>query len=286
MARRLGRKGLSILGDPGSGKTTHLKRILLYCVSEGPEKLGLPKGMVPVFLPLRELKSVKAGLDSFIQEQLSDANLGTPPGFGKKLLEDRGNLLLLFDGLDEISDFKHRQKVSRWIENALQYHHKSCFFVATSRFAGYKDNVRLNEHFLEMHVRPPVRGTRGAIHSKLVFHCGIRGHDRQAAGQNHGGEKDERIDSTPESTGTSHPPGVRNDEDLWRRQPAALKVLERWDPSALGPLMDIIRNHPFPEISRRAKDADAKACQKTIRPGPSQYELVWVPGGRVHDGFK
>ena len=111
------------------------------------------QGMVPVFLPLRELKSVKAGLDSFIQEQLSDANLGTPPGFGKKLLEDRGNLLLLFDGLDEISDFKHRQKVSRWIENALQYHHKSCFFVATSRFAGYKDNVRLNEHFLEMHVR-------------------------------------------------------------------------------------------------------------------------------------
>ena len=93
LARRLGRKGLAILGDPGSGKTTHLKRILLYCVSEGPEKLGLPKGMVPVFLPLRELKSVKAGLDSFIQEQLSDANLGMPPGFGKKFLEDRGNLV-------------------------------------------------------------------------------------------------------------------------------------------------------------------------------------------------
>ncbi len=505
LARQLGRKGLAILGDPGSGKTTHLKRILLYCVNQDPEKLGLPKGMVPVFLPLRELKSVKAGLDSFIQEQLSDANLGTPPGFGKKLLEDRGNLLLLFDGLDEISDFKHRQKVSRWIENALQYHHKSCFFVATSRFAGYKDNVRLNEHFLEMHVRPlseehaeqfirnwysivesgvmtdrrqagitaekktnalirrlrapefrarrvfemtrnplllanlcivhRARGDLPRTRAKLYEECvdvllerwrqggGVptkitadqgrrvlqpaarwmhqqenrarakadelapvieptlrkidwrHGDARQfletvrdesgilvgwgdgTYGFMHLGfqeylaareirnlafrnklvlrqlakrfgeawyqevillllaleepslfapfmrevvkrdaffQNSEMVDLCldeaaeksfePFSELVEKGPGIGNDEDLWRRQLAALRVLERWEPSAVAPLMDIIRNHPFPEISRRAKDADAEARQKTIRLGPSQYELVWVPGGEFMMG--
>ncbi|MCK5244114.1 MAG: DUF4062 domain-containing protein [Desulfobacterales bacterium] len=90
-------KGLVILGDPGSGKTTHLKRFLLYCLREGPEKLHLPSGMLPVFLPLRELKDLDKGLDAFIQDQLTTIHLKTPDNFGKRLLE-RGNLLFLLDG--------------------------------------------------------------------------------------------------------------------------------------------------------------------------------------------
>ena len=65
---------------PGAGKTTHLKRLLLWCLRKGPENLGLPTDMVPVFLPLRDLQDIECGLDAFIQDQLSSALLKTPQG--------------------------------------------------------------------------------------------------------------------------------------------------------------------------------------------------------------
>jgi formylglycine-generating enzyme required for sulfatase activity len=147
-----GHKGVVILGDPGAGKTTHLKRLLLGCIRKGPETMGLPKGMLPVFLPLRELENLDLGLDAFIQAQLNHRNLKSPEGFGHKLLE-RGNLLFLLDGLDEVADLSQREKVASWITEAVR-EIPSCRFVVTCRFAGYSPTVRLNEDFLEMHIRP------------------------------------------------------------------------------------------------------------------------------------
>jgi formylglycine-generating enzyme required for sulfatase activity len=108
--------------------------------------------MLPVFLPLRELKDLKRGRDTFIQNQLNSPHLKTPQGFGKRLLL-RGNLLLLLDGLDEVANEQQREQVAGWIRDALQLH-PSCRFVVTSRFAGYIQKARLGEHFLEMHLRP------------------------------------------------------------------------------------------------------------------------------------
>lgn len=146
------KRGIVILGDPGSGKTTHLKRLLLYCLRKGPQEVGLPSGMLPVFLPLRELDRLDQGLDGFIQAQLDSPHLKTPDGFGKRLLE-RGNLLFLLDGLDEVGDLSKREKVAEWIVDALKSY-KTCRFVVTCRFAGYSPTVRLSEQFLEMHIRP------------------------------------------------------------------------------------------------------------------------------------
>ena len=148
----MNRKGIVILGDPGSGKTTHLKRLLLWCLHGGLGQLGLTEDMIPVFLPLRELRDLAGGLDDFIQSQLNQGHLKTPEGFGARMLK-RGNLLLLFDGLDEVVSPESRARVSRWIEEALSLY-PDCRFVVTCRFAGYTSRVQLNAHFLEMHIRP------------------------------------------------------------------------------------------------------------------------------------
>ena len=112
----------------------HLKRLLLWCLRNGPETIGLPQGMLPVFLPLRDLDDLDSGLDCFIQDQLSSPHLKTPKGFGERLIE-RGNLLFLLDGLDEVADLGRREKIARWIVDAFPCHPESRF-VVTCRFAG------------------------------------------------------------------------------------------------------------------------------------------------------
>jgi len=158
LAAKVKRNGVVILGEPGSGKTTHLKRLLVSCLKEGPEKLGLPAGMVPVFLPLRGLENPgRETLDHLIERQLNE-QLGLPKNFGKRLLE-RGRLLLLFDGLDEVANPERREKVARWVERVLRAH-SSCRAVVTCRFAGYgeqgpgRSEVRLSAEFLELHIQP------------------------------------------------------------------------------------------------------------------------------------
>lgn len=101
---------------------------------------------------MRELKSLGKGLDAFIQYQLQSPHLQTAEGFGKRLLE-RGNLLFLLDGLDEVSSLSERERVANWITEAIRSH-PTCRFVVTCRFAGYSETVQLKEDFLEMHIRP------------------------------------------------------------------------------------------------------------------------------------
>jgi formylglycine-generating enzyme required for sulfatase activity len=151
-ARKRKRQGLVILGDPGSGKTTHLKRLLLACLRAGPASLGLPPEVLPAFLPLRDLEDLAQGVDAFIEKTLADPHLALPEGFGRRLLE-RGHLLLLFDGLDEVSDPAARAKVSRWLERAARAR-PNCTVVVTCRFAGYGEDARLGPEFLELHLRP------------------------------------------------------------------------------------------------------------------------------------
>jgi len=145
-------RGFVLLGDPGSGKTTQLKRLLLWVARNGPESVGLPAGMVPLFLPLRELRSVDDGLEPLIEAQLSSPHYKPKAGFARRMLE-RGNLLLLFDGLDEVADEQQRQRVAKWIGQAADAN-SDWRIAVTCRYAGYSDPTRLDGRFLELHLRP------------------------------------------------------------------------------------------------------------------------------------
>jgi formylglycine-generating enzyme required for sulfatase activity len=150
-AGRRSMPGLAILGDPGSGKTMHLQRLLLRCLRD-PEKLGLAKDMLPIFLPLRELQDLDHGLACFIQQQLAKPHWGAASDFGARLLA-RGKLLFLLDGLDEVADPSRRREVALWVEEAAKLH-ADCRFAVTCRYAGYTPEVQLGALFLELHIRP------------------------------------------------------------------------------------------------------------------------------------
>ncbi|MCA9706351.1 MAG: DUF4062 domain-containing protein, partial [Myxococcales bacterium] len=151
-ARAMNRRGLILLGDPGAGKTTHLEQVLLKVIRDGPETLGLPEDTVPVFLPLRNLRDLDEGLPGFIQQELQNPMLNVAEDFGKRLCQ-RGRLLYLLDGLDEVANATERAKVARWIEEALAYGANS-YFLVSCRYAGYTADVELAADFLELHLRP------------------------------------------------------------------------------------------------------------------------------------
>ncbi|MCX4240133.1 FAD-dependent oxidoreductase [Paraliomyxa miuraensis] len=152
VARKDGRRGVVLLGDPGSGKTTHLKQVLLKVVRDGAESIDLPAGTVPVFLPLRRLRDLEAGLPAFIEQELRDPLLDVDDGFGQRLCK-RGKLLFLLDGLDEVASAKDRERVARWIEAARRAGSDN-YFVVSCRFSGYALDAQLDEGFLELHLRP------------------------------------------------------------------------------------------------------------------------------------
>ena len=145
-------RGIVILGDPGSGKTTHMRRLVLWMIrGEGPGGLSLPDGMVPVFLPLRALLESDKSLRDFAVRMLVDEDFDNDDRFAKDLWA-RGNLLVLVDGLDEVPELR-RGEVREWIEKASTKRRDSVF-VVTCRYAGYRDDARLDVNFLELHLRP------------------------------------------------------------------------------------------------------------------------------------
>ncbi len=136
---------LLVIGDPGAGKTTLLKYYALCCLEEKPERLfgdGTP--MVRVFyLPLRDMKLDDSRQYRSLPEQLAlwsaaRANAIDVSVFGE-WLRNAGGLksLVLFDGLDEISDIELRKMACNWIDRQYTGFPET-FFVVTSRLTGYR----------------------------------------------------------------------------------------------------------------------------------------------------
>ncbi len=137
---------LLILGDPGSGKTTLLKYYTMCCFDQaGRKALGLPKPLLPIFVPLRKIDPYKL-FCAALSAAVSNANKPIPQEAFAQWLES--GALVLLDGLDELSSVSQRQRACKWIDEAARAYGQS-YFIVTSRFTGYRasDDVELlTEH--------------------------------------------------------------------------------------------------------------------------------------------
>src|SRR5690606_12559554 len=62
-----GKRGVVVLGDPGSGKTTQLAQILVRIARTGAASMGLPEGTMPVLLRLRELDGAPSTFEELVE---------------------------------------------------------------------------------------------------------------------------------------------------------------------------------------------------------------------------
>ncbi len=147
-------QNFAIIGRPGSGKTTLLSHIALHAdsklVSSEAEKRKRAEQTNADFM-LTLLEHAEA-IDTESHEPFGRWKRGcgagrfkekwkkeVPEGWVRRSL-DKGNYLVLLDGLDEVADKAQRQKVVAWVERQMKAYPK-CQFVVTSRPYGYRSNA-------------------------------------------------------------------------------------------------------------------------------------------------
>ena len=152
-----------IQGYPGMGKSTLLLRLTLFMARRGlgkPDPLEEPFSpiLVPLFLRLGQyatfLRQAKDGKQTAIWDYLSAAPkeldaLASPEMLAwLRMCLEHGQCLVLFDGLDEVSDLQTRTQVQEAIRTFIadissKTNHAVSFnrFLITSRVAGYDKNA-------------------------------------------------------------------------------------------------------------------------------------------------
>ena len=152
-----------LLGGPGAGKTWIL-HYLAACSWTPPAAGSRP--LVPLFLSLRDFArhwQDRPDLKTAIAYQCQqDAGLSPAETEVSRLeaLLETGEAMLLFDGLDEVSDPQARTKVCRFIKD-LHRDYPLCPVWVTSRIAGYQAKPLTDAGFQHFNVEPFTPGREG-----------------------------------------------------------------------------------------------------------------------------
>jgi formylglycine-generating enzyme required for sulfatase activity len=203
----LAKRKLIIVGDPGSGKTTFLRRVafeLCQADAESERFLGFHDGSLPVLIRIARLSghirnpgstAAPTSPDSpewllhFLERQAQECNWNLTAAFFRQKLQ-QGSCRLLLDGLDETPDETSRRAMVRLIEQAANAYRRSSFVVTTRPVArlaldGF-DPVGLD------------RLTEDAIHTFLDEWSRALYEREQAKAESFSGSLKEAIRSRPE----------------------------------------------------------------------------------------
>jgi NACHT domain len=133
---------LMVLGGPGMGKTTFLRKIGLETLKQAQGQYS--HSCIPVFLELRKFRwkeSDNINLEVKIAEEFQHCGLPEYQVSTQKLL-DEGRLLILFDGLDEVPTELLGQMTTA-IKNLVDRYSKNRF-IASCRIAAYRNSDNLS----------------------------------------------------------------------------------------------------------------------------------------------
>jgi hypothetical protein len=135
-----------ITGAAGSGKTTVARWLAVQIAADKlSHRLAMLRGDVPLFVPLRHVfrGSHISPTDADLTNYVPPGGSGSLPGEWLKERLRSGQVLLIFDGVDELSDI-NRSRAMAWIHH-LMSDYPGCDFIATARPDGY-DISWFNDH--------------------------------------------------------------------------------------------------------------------------------------------
>ncbi len=151
---------LVVLGAPGCGKTTLLKYLTLTFASDkANEQLSLKESRIPIFLRFWDyakhadgshLVGDAASILNWIKSQARLTGFSFPDAFLETMLKE-GECILLFDGLDEVSNVKERGRAVSAVEAFVNAYPKNRF-VVSSRIQGYRGIPHFASGFVEAYV--------------------------------------------------------------------------------------------------------------------------------------
>ncbi|MEM8569126.1 MAG: NACHT domain-containing protein [Bacteroidota bacterium] len=128
---------LTVLGAPGSGKSTFLRRIGLEALKGNTSNYEHHK--IPVLIELKRFDSTEIRVEKQIHEEFRTCGFPNPESFAKHALR-KGKLLILLDGLDEVPN-RNLTYVIREIEDFVS-HYDNNRFVVSCRTAAYNNFLK------------------------------------------------------------------------------------------------------------------------------------------------
>jgi energy-coupling factor transporter ATP-binding protein EcfA2 len=128
---------LMVLGQPGAGKSTFLRRMGLAALRRKQD--GYKPECVPVFIELKRFTTSEIDLEATIATELETCGFPKPKESAKRLLE-QGKLLVLLDGLDEVPTSQIDAAIQK-IQDFVDRYDKNRF-IASCRTAAYQSRFR------------------------------------------------------------------------------------------------------------------------------------------------